>query len=45
VGGALARAAWTAFLEAAREIAGPGTFSAFGRIVPSAEMNRSFGRV
>jgi methylisocitrate lyase len=44
VGGALARAAWTAFLEAAREIAGPGTFKAFGRIVPSAEMNRSFGR-
>jgi methylisocitrate lyase len=43
VGGALARAAWTGFLEAAREIAGPGTFRAFGRIVPSAEMNRSFG--
>jgi len=42
VGGALARAAWTGFLEAAREIAGPGTFRALGRIVPSVEMNRSF---
>lgn len=42
VGGALARTAWSGFLEAAREIAGRGTFSAFGRGVPSAEINRSF---
>jgi 2-methylisocitrate lyase-like PEP mutase family enzyme len=42
VGGALARAAWTGFLEAAREIAGQGTFGALGRAVTFAEINRTF---
>lgn len=42
VGGALARAAWTAFLEAAREIAGQGKFSAFARVAPSAGLNGMF---
>jgi 2-methylisocitrate lyase-like PEP mutase family enzyme len=42
VGGALARAAWTGFLDAAREIAERGTFSALGRSVPFAEINASF---
>jgi 2-methylisocitrate lyase-like PEP mutase family enzyme len=43
VGGALARAAWTAFLSAAKEIATDGTFSAFARNVPVPELNRLFG--
>ncbi len=42
VGGALARVAWTAFLEAANEIARSGTFRAFGRAVPGGEMNGRF---
>ena len=42
VGGALARTAWTGFLEAAREIAGQGTFGALGRAVTFAEINRTF---
>ena len=42
VGGALARAAWTGFLEAAREIAEQGTFGALSRAVPFTEINRSF---
>ena len=42
VGGALARAAWTGFLEAAREIAGQGTFTRLGKAVSGAEINRSF---
>jgi methylisocitrate lyase len=42
VGGALARAAWGGFLEAAREIAERGTFSALGRGVPFAEINQAF---
>ncbi len=42
VGGALARAAWAGFLEAAREIAHKGTFGALGRAVPFAELNDSF---
>ena len=42
VGGALARAAWAGFLEAAREIANQGTFTALGRAVPFAELNDSF---
>jgi 2-methylisocitrate lyase-like PEP mutase family enzyme len=44
VGGALARAAWTGFLQAAKEIAEHGTFSGLSRAVPFAEINRSFGR-
>lgn len=42
VGGALARAAWTGFLAAAKEIAENGTFSALGRAIPFAEINRYF---
>jgi 2-methylisocitrate lyase-like PEP mutase family enzyme len=42
VGGALARAAWTGFLAAAREIADKGTFSALGRAIPFAEINGHF---
>jgi methylisocitrate lyase len=44
VGGALARVAWTGFLQAAKEIAEHGTFSELSRAVPFAEFNRSFGR-
>ena len=43
VGGALARAAWTGFLSAAREIATTGTFSELARNVPVPEMNKLFG--
>jgi len=43
VGGALARAAWTGFLSAAREIATTGTFSALARNIPVPEMNKLFG--
>ena len=42
VGGALARAAWTGFLEAAKEIAEQGTFTAVGRAISFAEINGSF---
>jgi 2-methylisocitrate lyase-like PEP mutase family enzyme len=42
VGGALARAAWTGFFDAAREIAGQGTFTKLGRAVTSGELNGSF---
>ena len=42
VGGALARAAWTGFLLAAKEIAGQGTFSRLGAAMPSGEMNGMF---
>jgi len=44
VGGALARAAWGGFLQAAREIAEQGTFSALGRAVPFAEIDGLFQR-
>ena len=44
VGGALARTAWTAFLAAAREIAGAGTFHAFAETVPHTELNALFER-
>jgi methylisocitrate lyase len=44
VGGALARAAWSGFLEAAREIASQGTFAALSRAIPFAEFNESFRR-
>ncbi|HEX8173096.1 MAG TPA: isocitrate lyase/phosphoenolpyruvate mutase family protein [Thermoanaerobaculia bacterium] len=44
VGGALARAAWRGFLEAASEIAEHGTFGALGRAVPFAEIERRFRR-
>ena len=39
VGGALARAAWTGFLQAAREIAERGTFEHLGRAVTFADVN------
>ena len=42
VGGALARAAWTGFLGAAKEIAEQGPFPKLASIVPFADMNRSF---
>src|SRR2546425_867220 len=42
VGGALARAAWTGFLQAAREIAEKGTFTSLARAVPFTEINGSF---
>ena len=42
VGGALARAAWTGFLDAAQEIAEQGTFSALGRAVSFADLNGRF---
>ena len=42
VGGALARAAWTGFLQAAKEIAERGTFTRLAQAVPFAEINGSF---
>jgi len=42
VGGALARAAWTGFFEAAKEIAGHGTFQGLGRAIPGGDMNKLF---
>ena len=42
VGGALARAAWGGFLEAAKEIAERGTFTALARAVPFADINGAF---
>jgi 2-methylisocitrate lyase-like PEP mutase family enzyme len=43
VGGALARAAWSGFLQAATEIVEQGTFGTLGRAVSGAEINRMFG--
>jgi len=45
VGGALARTAWTGFLEAAREIAGEGTFTGLARATAFGEINELFGRL
>jgi 2-methylisocitrate lyase-like PEP mutase family enzyme len=42
VGGALARAAWTEFLEAAKEIAAEGTFARLSRAISTPEMNSLF---
>lgn len=42
VGGALARAAWSGFFAAAREIAEQGTFAQLGRATPFAEINGAF---
>ena len=42
VGGALARAAWTGFLAAAKEIAETGTFTRLGAALPFATMNEAF---
>ncbi|MEO6213288.1 MAG: isocitrate lyase/phosphoenolpyruvate mutase family protein [Vicinamibacterales bacterium] len=43
VGGALARVALTGFLNAAREIAEQGRFTALGRAVPFADLDGLFG--
>ena len=45
VGGALARAAWTGVLAAAKEIAGEGTFTALSRTVSVPELNGLFGSI
>jgi methylisocitrate lyase len=42
VGGGFARAAWSGFLDVAREVAERGTFTALGRAVPGAEINNLF---
>jgi 2-methylisocitrate lyase-like PEP mutase family enzyme len=42
-GGALARAAWTGFLEAAKEIAEEGTFTRLGQTISFADINGAFG--
>ena len=42
VGGALARAAWTGFLEAAQEIAEQGTFTRVARAVPLVDLDEAF---
>ena len=42
VGGALARAAWTGLLDAAREISEHGTFTSLGRAIPFADLNGMF---
>jgi len=42
VGGALARAAWTGFLQAAREITEHGTFQSLGRAISGGDMNKLF---
>jgi 2-methylisocitrate lyase-like PEP mutase family enzyme len=42
VGGALARAAWGGFIAAAKEVAEQGTFGAFARGAPGAELNTVF---
>jgi 2-methylisocitrate lyase-like PEP mutase family enzyme len=42
VGGALARTAWTGFLQAAEEIAQQGTFTNFGRARSGQDVNRLF---
>jgi 2-methylisocitrate lyase-like PEP mutase family enzyme len=42
VGGGFARAAWTAFLDVAREVQQRGSFTALGRAVPGAEINGLF---
>ena len=43
VGGALARAAWTGFVQAAKEIAEHGTFTSIARAMPFADLNAAFG--
>ena len=44
VGGALARAAWAGFLQAAREIAEQGTFKHLAHAIPFDEINNSFSK-
>ena len=45
VGGALARAAFTGFLAAAREIAEQGTFTALSRTISVPELNGLFSSI
>ncbi len=42
VGGGFARAAWSGFLDVAREVQQRGTFTALGRAVPGSEINGLF---
>jgi methylisocitrate lyase len=42
IGGSLARAAWTGFLEAATEIAERGTFKRLGKAIPGSALNDRF---
>lgn len=42
VGGALARAAWSGFLRAAREIAEQGSFTSLDSAIPFADINTAF---
>jgi 2-methylisocitrate lyase-like PEP mutase family enzyme len=42
VGSALARAAWTGFLRAARQIASDGSFEGFRDLTPGSELNEFF---
>jgi len=42
VGGALARAAWTGFIRAAKEIQSKGSFNSFGSVTPFDELNELF---
>jgi len=42
VGGSLARAAWGAFIRAAKEIAEAGTFNSFADAAPGADLNKLF---
>jgi 2-methylisocitrate lyase-like PEP mutase family enzyme len=42
VGGGFARAAWSAFLDVAREVQQRGSFTALGRAVPGGEINGLF---
>ena len=42
-GGALARAAWTGFINTAKEIADKGSFASFASIVPFGEIDGFFG--
>ncbi len=45
VGGALARAAWTGFLHAAKEIADQGTFGRLSAAMPSSDIEGAFGEI
>jgi 2-methylisocitrate lyase-like PEP mutase family enzyme len=42
VGGALARAAWSGFMRAAKELAGKGTFDELSNAAPHGELNEFF---
>ena len=44
VGGAIARVAWKAVIDAATEIATDGTFTRLAHAAPGAELNATFGR-